>query len=75
LDTVYKVLTIALGLWLSRWIGAASGAVLNPSIYLGLNLTEIFDSGIKGGAFKGFYIYIIGPLIGGAIAGFWNKKS
>ena len=50
-----------------------TGAALNPTIALGLELNSlIIDGDID--HLKHFYIYMIGPHLGGFAAGFWFKK-
>lgn len=74
LSELYKVATIAFGLYFSRYIAmATTGAALNPTIALGLSINRAFF-GESEEAFSGFYIYIIGPYLGGFLAGIWFRR-
>ena len=73
LSLPYKIASVGLSLFFSRKIAAvSSGAALNPNIALGLELANALANSTTD-PFKGFYIYIIGPLAGGALAGLLFK--
>lgn len=68
---IYAV--IAIGLTYSRFMASRSGGAINPAIALMLEIFQSFhDLDFK--YLINFYVYIIGPGIGGLVAGIFYKK-
>ena len=70
---LYKVITIIFGHFLCSRVSAyASGGAMNPTIAIGLEFVTLIHDGTSE-TLGQFYIYIIGPYIGGMCAGLWYK--
>lgn len=52
-------------------IGPISGSVLNPAAYFGINIAHAIRED-DGEHFQDVWVYILGPLLGGAIAAILN---
>lgn len=72
-NKIVQILMIAMALHISRVFTSKSGGALNPAIAFGLEFwLSIHKSDFT--LMSNYYIFLIGPILGGALAGLYFKS-
>ena len=66
--------TIAGALYLGRHYAVRSGGCLNPGVAVGMELSKVIFENNKQDIFKRCWVFIIGPALGGYLAGVFFDK-